>query len=921
VVGIVVVAHSRALARAAVALAEEMLQGRAVPIVIAAGLDEETFGTDAAQIAEALVEADQDGDGVVVLMDLGSAVLSAEMAVDLLEDDRARERVLLCPAPLVEGLVVAAVTALSGADRAKVAAEAVAALAGKQSQLGPGPVAPPSVIPPVTPSVTPSVPPSVTPSVAPSVTPSADQADRGAAGADTVSGRFQITPEHGLHARPAARLVQALQGIDARVELRNVSTGSDWVPGSSLSRLATLGALRGHDVEVRASGRQAPDAVDRLLTLARRNFDEHPPSRDSTTAGRPRAGQGPEAGGNGTLGLGDGPFPVSPGIGIGPARRAAANGSAPLDELDGPPADGTQIDGTQIDGTEIDGTQIDGPEIDGPEINGTEIDGTGIDGTGIDGSHGGSDQVPEDPATARRHLDSAIDAVRRQVRQIRVRVARDVGEGEAAIFDAHLALLADPDLLESARSRIGAGQAASSAWANAVAVAAAGYESLPDPYLQARAADVRALGNQVSRHLLGRPDHGNRPDQPSGVLVAADLTPTEAATLDPDRVTAVVLAFGSPSTHSAILIRARGIPAVVGAGAAMLEISDGTPLAVDGTTGEVVVNPSDEVVTRFRQRAEAAQDRQRQALARAGAPAATRDGVKILVGANLGSIQDARAATVSGADLAGLVRTEFLFLGRSQAPDVLEQEDVYRAVAEALAGRRITLRTLDVGGDKPLEYLPQLIEANPFLGVRGIRLGLQRPELLADQLLAMVRVAHDVPVSVMFPMVSTVDEVIRARRILADAIRREGRGEPAGLQVGVMVEVPAAALKAAAFAPHVDFLSIGTNDLTQYTLAAERGNDSIARLADPLDPGVLRLIDATCRGAGPATVAVCGELAADESAVAVLAGLGVRELSVTPRAVPGVKQAVRALTLPDATALAARTLDAPSAAAVRDLLR
>ncbi len=831
-VGIVVVSHSRALARAAVDLAAQMLHGQHVRIVIAAGLDEETFGTDAVQIHEALLEADQEGDGVVVLMDLGSAVLSAELALELLEDDAARQRVLLCPAPLVEGLVVAAVTALSGATGPEVAAEALAALAGKQSQLDHS---------------------------------GADHYREGDP-ADAVTGRFQVTPAHGLHARPAARLVQRLQGIDARVELRNLTTHSGWVPAASLSRLATLGALRNHDVEVRANGPQARQALEELQALARRNFDD-PPSAGSRDPSQPSGDHTPiDASSRGDLlaqAIG-GPFPASPGIGLGPARLATGRAATPAATV----------------------------------------------------------ETAEDPAEGRRRLDTAVAAVRAQVQDIRRRVADDVSEAEAAIFDTHLALLADPELLEPARSRIAAGQAASSAWANAVSVAAAGYESLADPYLRARSADVRALGNQVSRHLLTASDPSDELGERGGVLVAADLTPAQAATLDVERIAAVVLAFGSPTAHSAILIRARGIPAVVGAGAAVLGIADGTPLAVDGTTGDLVIEPSEAVVAGFQARAVAAQARQQQALALAAAPATTRDGVQVLVGANIGSIEDARDAMAAGADLIGLVRTEFLFLGRAKAPDVQEQESVYRALAETMAGRRVTLRTFDVGGDKPLPYLPQAIEANPFLGSRGIRFALQHPELLADQLLAMVRVAHDVPLSVMFPMVSTLDELLQARRILDDAITLAGRGRPAEFQVGIMIEVPAAALRAATFAPHVDFLSIGTNDLTQYTLAAERGNDAVGPLADPLDPAVLRLVEATCRGAGAhATVAVCGELASDERAAAVLVGLGVRELSVTPHAVPGVKQAVRALLCSEAAALAARTLDAPSADAVHRLLR
>jgi phosphocarrier protein FPr len=618
------------------------------------------------------------------------------------------------------------------------------------------------------------------------------------------------------------------------------------VPATSLSRLATLGALNGHEIEARAHGPRAREALKELSALAERNFDD-PGSPAQPDLAPDRAG----------------PLPASPGIGIGPALVLA--GFDDLAGLGQVPAAGEQDE--------------------------------------------------------RRSLDSAITAVRAQIEQVRGRVSREVGEAEAAIFDAHLALLADPEIVDGTRSRIGEGQPAAQAWAEAIRQVEAEFRALSDPYLKARAADVRAVGHQVLAELTGSTKAVDKSGYSDHVvLVAADLTPAQAATLDPDLISAVVLAFGSPTAHSAILVRARGIPAVVGAGPGLLRIDDGTPLAVDGSTGELIINPSDAELSEFRARSTAAQVRRQQAIADAATAADTEDGVRILVGANVGSVDDAHAAAASGADLIGLVRTEFLFLGRTKAPDVEEQETVYRALAEAAAGLRITLRTLDVGGDKPLDYLPMPAEANPFLGVRGIRLALQRPQLLADQLFAIIRVAHDVPVSVMFPMVSTLAELISARRMLDDAIRSVGTGPPAGLQVGIMVEVPAAALKAATFAPHVDFLSIGTNDLTQYTLAAERGNDAVALLGDPLDPGVLKLIDATCRGAGHAVVAVCGELAADERAARVLAGLGVRELSVSPRAVPGVKQAVREVRLADAEALAGRALAASSAAAVHTLL-
>jgi len=818
-VGLVVVSHSRALARAAVALAQEMLHGRPVRIEIAAGLDDTTFGTDAGQIVAAITGADR-GAGVVVLMDLGSAVLAAGLALELL-DDAARERVLLCPAPLVEGLVVAAVTAAGGARRDEVAAEAAASLAGKTSQLG---------------------------------TPATSGTDGpgGAAEPGELVGVFTVTNAHGLHARPASRMVQAARMLDAWVALRNRTTGSAWVPASSLSKVSTLGALCGHEVEVRVSGGQAREALDHVVALAARGFDEPADPAAITRNGRAATG--------GAAGRPDpqAPIAASPGIGIGPAWSMHA---AKLD-----------VDARSDD----------------------------------------------DPTAEWRRLQEAIAAVRRTVQRVRARAAREIGEAEATIFDAHLLLLDDADLLGDVRSRVDGGQAAAPAWATTLRRVGAELGALPDPYLQARAADVAAVGDQVLRALLGGPGGSGRDTMPIGVLVAGDLTPAEAAELDSSRVAAVVQAFGSPTAHSTILLRARGIPAVVAAGPGVLAITDGTLVAVDGTRGEIVADPPPNVQADFRARAAELARRERRALPDAASPAVTRDGVGVLVGANVGSVQDARAAAASGADLAGLVRTEFLFLGRTQAPDVDEQEAVYREIACALGGRPITLRTLDGGGDKPLRYLPMPAEANPFLGVRGIRLAMVRPGLLADQLLAMVRVAHDVPVSLMFPMISTLDELLWARRMLEDAINRAGRGEPTDLQVGIMVEVPAAALKARGFAPHVDFFSIGTNDLTQYALAAERGNDAVAGVGDPFDPGVLYLVDAVCRSGVP--VAVCGELAADERAAALLVGLGVRELSVAPRAVPTVKQAVRHLDSRDAAAVAVAALKAATADAVHSLL-
>src|SRR4051794_27242248 len=788
-----------------------MLHGQQPRIAVAAGLDDTTFGTDAMQIKAAIEQVDSPA-GVVVLMDLGSAVLSAELALDLLGNGTA-DRVLLCPAPLVEGLVVAAVAAAGGASREEVAAEATTALLGKTAHLAP----------------------------AAAVASTPDAAD-----STTETATFTVANAHGLHARPAARLVAEVRRLDATVTIRNVTTDSSAVPASSLSRVATLGAMRGHVVEVAASGRQAKLAIDHLISLADRHFDETAPAPNGVTAPSVDAA------------IADtGPLAASPGIGIGPARPITLSVPA-------------------------------------------------------------VDETPTGPPTAEwRRLIEAVAEVRRTVEGTRAAAARDIGPGDAEIFDAHLMLLADPELLNAAKDRVAEGASAGAAWMASVRDVEAQWLALPDPYLRGRAADLRAVAIDVLQTLAGGQDAVSVVD---GVLVAHDLTPAQAATLEPDHVRGVLLAGGSPTSHASILVRSLGIPAVVSAGAAVVDLADGTTLVVDGTAGCVVIDPTPEQLAGYELEAKALAERRAHDAFEATRPALSADGVPIEVAANLGSVADAVSAARVGADSAGLIRTEFLFLGRAEPPSVDEQERDYLAMAEAFRGRPITIRTLDVGGDKSLPYVQQAAEANPYLGRRGIRLSLARTDLLADQLTAICRVARVAPVNVMFPMVTNVDELLRARALLDEVAGADGL--PSSLRVGIMVEVPATALKIAAFLPYVDFVSIGTNDLTQYTLAAERGNPAVAALADPVDPAVLRLIAEVGRVAEgrDVTVSVCGEMAADEAAIPLLLGMSVTELSVSAQAVPAVKAAVRRLDSRQCARLVERALQASSAAEVRSLV-
>jgi phosphoenolpyruvate-protein phosphotransferase len=408
-------------------------------------------------------------------------------------------------------------------------------------------------------------------------------------------------------------------------------------------------------------------------------------------------------------------------------------------------------------------------------------------------------------------------------------------------------------------------------------------------------------------------------------VVAADLTPADTASLDRELALGIATAAGSPTSHSAILARSLGIPAAVGLGEALLSVPEGTELLLDGDAGTVHVEPDAGLAGEYKQRAAAREQAARSARAAAAEPAVTRDGRRIEVVANIGSPDDVPAAIENGAEGVGLLRTEFLFLERDSMPSEDEQVAAYTSIAKGLQGRPLILRTLDVGADKPLPYLPQRPEANPFLGVRGIRLALEQPELLETQLRAVLRTAAEYPLKVMFPMVATLEEFRQAKAVLADVragLERAGAPTPDELEVGVMIEVPAAALAAEQFAPEVDFFSLGTNDLTQYTMAAERGNAAVASLADGLHPSVLSLIRTVAEAATGhgKWVGVCGELASDPAAVPVLVGLGIAELSANAPAIPAVKQAVRGVDAEAARDLAERALELSSAAEVRKLV-
>lgn len=809
-IGIVVVSHSRALGNAVAALAKEMIGGNESPaLVVAAGLDETTFGTDATAVATAIEEVAASSEGVLVLVDIGSSVLSAELACELV-DPGVAQRVRISPAPLVEGIVPAVVSAVSGASLAEVAAEAGDGLAAKRAHLDDDASA-------LADFETPARPPS-----------------RPASHAEIV-----LTDPHGLHARPAAKLVRLVRSYDARVTLTDLDTGAGPVPAGSLSKLATLNAGNGATLRVTADGPEVAAALKAVVELAARNFAD------------------------------------------------AATGEPQTPKISGrPPSFGSGLDAAL------------GPAyLLHHDVN-------------IENYQSGS------PAEERDRSKGAVVAVANVIRR-----QRDADPVAADILDAHLALLDDEAVVTPVTERIGDGDSAPAAWRTVLHGLAGDFEALTDPYQRARAQDVRAIERQLLVALIDGPEalgaHTN--SVPAGAIVVVDeLDAATASGLDATAVAGVVTTRGGSTGHGVIVARSRGIPVFTDAGLAATRVADGETLGFDAPARLLIVDPDAESAERLhgvitRRAADAAE-----AHRWAREPAVTENGIRVQVGANITSAGDAMVAGIGGAEGSGLVRTEILFGAEETAPSAGRQGATFLSIASGLLWQPITIRTWDVGGDKPLTFLPGPREANPMLGVRGLRLMRQHQDVFDDQLEAVCAAAEQTPIRVMFPMVSTRDEVDWALERLAVA---RAKVDDVQLAVGIMVEVPAAALRIAELAVGLDFVSIGTNDLTQYTLAADRGNTDVSEIADSLDPAVLQLIRRVVDDAPEGVeVGVCGDLASQVEAVPLLVGLGIRELSVTGPMIPRIKQAIRRTTTDDATRLAERALRAPSARAVRELL-
>lgn len=523
-------------------------------------------------------------------------------------------------------------------------------------------------------------------------------------------------------------------------------------------------------------------------------------------------------------------------------------------------------------------------------------------------------------------LQTALNQAEHELNDILTAANQSCNASDAAIFEAHLMMLCDPDLLERVTDGINKDKyTAEYAWFTGTNFYANLIGGMKDEYLAARSVDIKDVAQRVLRILAGKSDASAKILAKPSIVVANELTPSDTVAFDKTKVLAFCTISGGPTSHVAILSKALGIPAIVGIGTFIDELTADTFTIVDGSTGEILIDPDPETITIYKDNSRKFKETFQSALADTLKPACTKDGHTIEVVANIGSLDESLSAVEYGAEGVGLLRTEFIFLDRDTAPTEEEQFNIYQGILNVFDQRPVVIRTLDIGGDKPANYLKIPPEMNPFLGLRGTRLANVRPEVFQTQLRALFRAGYGHNLKVMFPMVGSVDDLRAAMEHVKQArldLEERCVNFNRHVEIGIMVEIPSAAILADVLAQETDFFSIGTNDLSQYTLAADRGNQYVATLADAFDPAVLRLINMVVQAAheNKKWVGLCGELAGDPLAVPALLGLGVDEFSMNPRAIPFVKQSIRNFSIEEAKKIANHALQLSSAQDVRKYL-
>jgi multiphosphoryl transfer protein len=797
-VGIVIVSHSYGLAEGIKALAVQMVHD-AVPIASAGGLDEQELGTNVLRILSAIEEVHQP-DGVLVLIDLGSAELSTRMAIEMLPEEW-QDSIRISPAPLVEGTLAAVVEAAQSHSLDKVdrAARAVAVLAKLSEEAG---------VPPV------AVPMSDTePQVGP-----------------RLEAIVTVPNSLGIHARPAAMLAQTAGKYQADIWIENQTRGLPAVSARSLFALLGIGAEKGHEVRLLAQGVDAAEALLALQELVQTGFGEREENVLPLSAPEKALITTPVEKDWGVLNG----VAASEGVAIGPAFRYAD--SSLTVEL----------------------------------------------------------KSVEEPAVECERFCAAVAAAAEQVSS----VLQAVPDEAKAIMKVHRLMLADLVFQKQVCEYIQVERINAEA---ALMKVCCEYKRLltgsGGAVFAQRAVDVDDIARRILSVLRGSTGETVCQPEVPVILVARDLGPAEVLGLNLRYILGICLAEGGSAAHTSILARNLGIPLVVGLGAAAEQIREGTLIILDGSKGQLILAAKEEVLAQYRARQEQALREKKLQSQRAHEPAVARDGHRMTVEANAADPQTVALARAEGADGIGLLRTEFLFLNHPVMPSEEEQERIYHQVLDAAGGLPVTFRTLDIGGDKPVPYLNIGKELNPSLGLRAIRYCLAEPEAFRVQLRAILRAASGRKIRLMFPMISLAAELRQARDILNQerAALAHEKVPPAELEVGIMVETPAAALTADRLAAEVDFFNVGSNDLIQYTMACDRTNERVAYLYQPLQIAILRLIRQVVVSARrfKIRVEICGDMAGDSNCLPYLIGLGMTDFSVAPLLVAKVKADIR----------------------------
>ncbi|HHO4624000.1 putative multiphosphoryl transfer protein [Escherichia coli H461] len=808
-VAIVIVSHSLRLAQGVEELALQM-SGGDVPLAIAAGIDDpqNPIGTDAIAIMSA-IESVWSPDGVLVLMDMGSALLSTEMALELLSEEQ-RSAIYLLAAPVVKGAMSAVTSAAAGLSVTEIIAEVDLALCAKQQQLTPSSTAG-EVIPVISP---------------------VNHCD------EWQTFCWTIRNPHGIHARPAASILKVSAQYSANII---VIKGDKRASTRSLNELAMLGVRCGDEIIFQAEGTDASDALKAIETLAKNHFGE---------------------------------------------AHLLASSEIPLTET---PVVSAPVDGA-ISGLSVQNGIAIGPvkwfTCERPEITQRTVD---------------------SPQEELSRIESAIDIV---VCELADKAAGPEGD----IFAAHKMMLEDPEINRQLQQRLAKGKQAEFAWLEVMQALAEQYCQAETLYLREREADIRDLTRQVLNQLCGVSEQHFITTAPC-ILLANDLLPSQITSLNKAHILGICLHNGGTTSHTAILARAMGIPAIVKAAITPQNVRDNDTVILDGETGRLWLQPDEVTRLDLLQRAEAWRQQRDRQLADAMLPAVTQGGRKISVLANIGDLQDIEAALSHGAEGVGLLRTEFLFHESATLPDEEEQFRVYCSVAQAFGDKPVTIRTLDIGGDKPLPSYPLPAEDNPFLGLRGIRLCLAHPQIFIPQLRALLRAGKEYPtLQIMLPMVSTLEEVNAVKTLIQTQAKLLGLTAENLPALGIMIEVPAAVMIAEKLASEVDFFSIGTNDLTQYIMAADRGNSTVAKLVDYRNDAVINAIAMVCQAGrnNEIPVSMCGEMAGDTQQTARLLTMGIDKLSASPSRLPALKAAIRASHYCDLTRYVLRVSRFPS---------